>query len=757
MSIHPIEKDREQIHRSTAMESSAGGNVREQEVQLMDLVATTVDSWRLILGSVIAFLLAGIVYITLATPVYRADVMLQIEENSKGVGALSDLSMLFQDEVPVSAEFEILRSRMVLGDAVDNLKLNIVTTPVYFPLLGAVIARRNGASKEIADVPWFAPSSYAWGGESIQVESFFVPAAYEGKTFTLIANDGGQYELLDPEYTVLAKGAVGETATIDLGNDEFIKLYVSELRSRSGTRFELIKKDRLEAINELKEALKIVELGKQSGIIQISLEGGEKDQITTILNKIANIYLRQSVERKSEEAEKTLSFLEKQLPKVKERMENAEAELNKYRLKKGSVDLPKETLVTLDKMVSIDAQLTELRREREDLIRRFAPRHPRITALDAQIDTLNNEIVKVETKVQSLPSTQQEILRLTRDMEVSTSLYTTLMNSAQELKVVKAGAIGNVRIVDYAVNPYRPISPNKGLVIAMIMVFGILIGIATAFIRKSLRDLVEDPDVIEKKLGLPIYATVPCSRKQRELEKSVTGPAGNPNILALSDSSDPAIESLRSLRTSLYFAQLNAKNNIISVTSSGPHAGKTFICVNLGAVLANAGKRVLIIDADMRKGRLHDYFGIERKIGLSDVIANHAAYDEEFKQATKKTAIENLFVIPAGTIPPNPSELLMHEKFALALELMATDFDQVIIDTPPALAVTDAAIIGNLAGTTLLVVKDSESPLRELERCIKQLKHAGVNLRGAVYNNIKSASSRYGYGKYYGYSHHYSK
>lgn len=755
MSVYPIEKDSEQLHKPATMEAEGGANVQVQELQLTDLIATIVDSWRLILGSVIAFLIGGLMYVTLVTPIYRADVLLQIEESSKGVGALADLSMLLQEEVPVSAEFEILRSRMVLGAAIDNLKLNIVTRPIYFPLFGASLARRNGDTEQIADAPWYAFGGYAWGGDRIQVESFFVPGWYEGETFMLTAMEGDRFKLLDPEHTLLAEGAVGETVNIQLGNDEFIKLYVSELRSRPGTRFELIKQNRLTAINELKDVLKIAELGKQSGVIQISLEGADKNRITSILNEIANIYLRQSVERKSAEAENTLSFLEKQLPILKEKMEIAEAELNKYRLKKGSVDLPKETLVTLDKMVSIDAQLTQLRREREELIRRFAPKHPRITALDAQIKTLNDEITKVDTKVQSLPNTQQEILRLTRNMEVSTSLYTTLMNSAQELKVVKAGAVGNVRIVDYAENPYKPIKPNKGLAIALTMILGVLIGVAVAFLRKNLRDLVEDPGVIEKKLGLPIYATIPFSRKQCELEDSVQNRVGNPNILAVTDSGDLAIESLRSLRTSLYFAQLNARNNVISVTSPGPAAGKTFVCLNLGVVLANAGKRVLIIDADLRKGRLHDYFGIERNIGLSDVIANHAASDKEFKLAAKETSIDNLYVIPAGTIPPNPSELLMHEKFALVLEIISYDYDQVIIDTPPILAVTDAAIIGNLAGATLLVVKDNQSPLRELEQCVKQLKNAGVNLRGAVYNSIKSANSRYGYGRYYGYSYHY--
>jgi len=720
------------------------------EIPLSELLTTIIKSWRLIAATILLSLLGGIFYVKAVSPVYRTDVLLQIEQKQQGIGALADLSQLLQEEAPVSAEFEILRSRMVLGSAVDNLKLNIETRPIYLPLLGSFIALQH-TSENIAK-PWLGMKKYAWGGERIKVDSFDLPDEYLNVVFTLVAGRDGEYELYQDKNALITKGEVGDPVNISLAEGGTMTLFVSELKGRVGTQFELVKKPHLSAIAELKENLKITELGKQSGILQLSLEGTDRGRIATVLNEIANIYLRQSVERKSAEAEKTLEFLEKQLPLIKEKMEDAEAALNSYRLRKGSVDLPLETQATLEKIVSIDSQLSQLKRDREELIRRFTPQHPRIAALDAQIGTLNAELKEVDLKVKGLPNTQQEILRLTRDADVSRSLYTTLANSAQELKVVKAGAIGNVRIVDYAVKPIYPVKPNKGVVFALTFVLGTLLGVALALIRKSLNAAVQDPEIIERKLGLPVYATIPYSRQQKELKGNSEQLAERPAVLAVTSPQDWAIESIRSLRTSLYFSQLNFKNNVLSMTSPSPDEGKSFVCLNLAAVLAGADKRVLVIDADLRKGRLHECFGMSDEIdGLSDVIANVEASDTEFSQVIRKTGINNLDLIPAGTKPSNPSELLLHSKFALALEIFAGDYDHVIIDSPPILAATDAAIIGNLAGATLLVVKDAQNPLREIATSVKQLKQAGVNLRGVVYNGVKISNSRYGQGKYYAY------
>jgi len=709
-------------------------NPPANEMQLSELIGTIVESWRLISGVIIIMLLLGVIYVAIVTPIYQADVLLQVEERSEGISGLAELSELLQEESPVTAEFEIIRSRLVLGSVVKNLKLDIIARPKHLPFVSLFID----------------PSS-----ERIKVENFEVPFAYQGESFKLVAEGENQYLIYDSDDNFLVKGEVGQPVKFSIADGKDIKIFVSELISKPDVHFELIKKARISAINGLKRSLIISEQGKQSGILRLILEGSSRGKITAILNEIANIYLRQSVERKSAEAEKTLLFLEKQLPVLKEKMENAEAALNSYRLQKGSVDLSLETQSTLEKIVTVDAQLTQLRSDREELIRQFTPEHPRIASIDAQIHNLNSELRKVDYKVKGLPGTQQEILRLTRDLEVSSTLYTSLMNSAQELKVVKAGAVGNVRIVDYAMLPDKPVKPKKALVIVLMLVLGALMGVGFALIRKSLRGAVEDPEIIEQKLGVAVYATIPYSRRQHKLTRShrYAGKTQNDgfkqDVLAEVDKDDLAIESLRSLRTSLYFTKMNTKNNILLVTSPGPGAGKSFISLNLATVLAESGKRVLIIDADLRKGRIHKQYGIQRRPGLSDIING----DSNLNEAIHKTQFDNLFVVTVGTICVNPSELLMKDVFKNFIDKVSENFDHVIIDSPPVLAVTDAAIIGRHAAMTLLVIRDAQSPLREIEQSIKRIKQAGVNLTGVIYNGIKTSSSRYGYGKYYGYAY----
>jgi len=736
-----IQKENKQHSNKLIENEMSGMNSAADEMQLNELIGTIVDSWRLIGGMVVLMLFIGVMYIAMVKPIYQADVLLQVEERSEGISGLAELSELLQEESPVTAEFEIIRSRLVLGSAVKNLKLDIIARPKHLPFVSFFIDP---------------------GTERIKVENFEVPHKYQGKPFKLIAGDDNKYMIFDQDENFLIQGEVGKPVQISMADDGDIKLFVSELSKKPGVHYELIIKPKITAINQLKGSLHISEQGKQSGILRMSLEGTSRGRITAILNEVANLYLRQSVERKSAEAEKTLLFLEKQLPMLKGKMESAEAALNNYRLQKGSVDLPLETQSTLEKIVTVDAQLTQLRSDREELIRQFTPEHPRIASIDAQILNLNRELRKVDVKVKGLPGTQQEILRLTRDLEVSSTLYTSLMNSAQELKVVKAGAVGNVRIVDYAMMPDRPVKPKKKMVIALMLVLGGLLGVGIALIRKSLLGAVEDPEIIEKKLGLPVFATIPHSSKQRKLNHFLRHLKDNNKdhkhrslkqaLLAVADSDDLAIESLRSLRTSLYFSKLNEKNNILLVTSPGPGAGKSFLCMNLAAVMADAGKRILVIDADLRKGRIHQLLGMQRSQGLSDIIAGEI----NFTDVIHKTDINNLFVLTVGTITLNPSELLMQQKFKYILEKISENFEYIIIDSPPVLAVTDATIIGSYAGATLLVVRDGQSPLREIEQSIKRLRQTNVNLRGVVYNGMKNTSSRYGYGKYYGYSYSYS-
>ena len=705
----------------------------EDEIELGDLLATVIQAKWLVLSITLAVILSGAAKNFLAIPIYEADGLLQVEEKKAGLGSL-DINTLFEGDTSINAEIELLRSRLVLGTVVDNLKLYIKARPDYFPVVGAAFARRNDPEERA----------------SIQVDTLDVPARMLGVQLTLVANEAGRYQLFGPEGKLLLNGVVGQTARSQQSGLGPLTLFVAKLTGESGDEFLLQRQSRLRSIESLQRSLSIREKGDYSGILKISLQGQNPDDVSRQVNEIANIYVRQNVERKSAEAEKTLSFLDEQLPIVKQQMETAEVTLNTYRLEKGSVDLPLETQGILTTIVHVEAQLNQLRQERDKVTEAFTAAHPMVIALDKQIQRLTGELNNLNIRVKDLPNTQQEVLRLFRDVQVNTELYTSLLNTAQELRVVKAGTVGNVRVVDHAVPRYRPIKPRKARVLLISLMLGGFLGVAGAFVRKALSGGVEDPDLIEKQVGMPVYAIVGHSKQQDRLFKKMKSGAVAHGVLAIVQHEDASIESIRNLRTMLHFGMMDVKNNVLLIAGPSPMVGKSFISVNLAAVLTSANKKVLVLDGDLRKGHLHQYLGMNRERGLSDFVSGRIKIGE----AIHRTSIEGLDLIPTGKLPPNPAELLLHKRFANCLNVLSPRYDHIIIDSPPILAVTDASIIGQLAGATLMVVKAGTHPMREIEQSAKRLQQAGVNLRGVLFNDVDVSSRRYGVGKYsyqYGY------
>ena len=711
---------------------SQAPDFEEEEIELGDLLATVIQAKWLVLSITVGVMLLGAAYTFVATPIYQADGMLQVEERKAGLGTL-DINELFEGDTSINAEIELLRSRSVLGDVVDNLKLDIIAKPDYFPIIGAAIERRAAAAER----------------KSIQVDTLDLPAELIGESLALIAEGAGRYKLFGPDEDLLLSGVVGQTAGLTLSGSDPLTVFVAEMTAEPGDTFSLSRRSRLNAIAGLQGALQISEKGKGSGILAISLAGENPDDVSRQVNEIANIYVRKNVERKSAEAQKTLSFLDEQLPNVKQDMETAEVALNAYRLEKGSVDLPLETQGILETIVQVEAQLNQLRQERDKVTQGFTSAHPMVIALDNQIERLISDLNRLNERVKDLPNTQQEVLRLFRDVQVNTQLYTALLNTAQELRVVKAGTVGNVRVVDYAVAGYDPIKPRKARTLLLSLILGGFLGIAGAFARKAWHGGVEDADLIETQLGIPVYAIVGHSKHQDRLFKKMkAGEVGN-FVLASTNHEDASIESIRNLRTMLHFGMMEAKNNVILITGPSPTVGKSFVSVNLAAVLTSASKKVLLIDGDLRKGHLHQYLGLKREGGLSGFVSGRIKIGE----AIHKTSIEGLDFIPTGELPPNPAELLLHKRFSNLLSVLPPHYDHIIIDSPPILAVTDASIIGQLAGATLMVVKAGAHPMREIEQSSKRLQQAGVNLRGILFNDMDVSSRRYGAGKY---SYHYA-
>jgi tyrosine-protein kinase Etk/Wzc len=514
------------------------------------------------------------------------------------------------------------------------------------------------------------------------------------------------------------------------------------MRARPGTHFTVMRQDPLTTFDELRRRLTVSERGEQTGILELSLEGTDNEQTAATLSAIANIYLRQNVERRSVEAANSLEFINNQLPELKAQVETAEQALNNFRVKQGAVDLSLETQGLLEQLTEVEGKLSEIQLERVERSQLFTAEHPSMVVLDEQQRELERTREGLAEQIRGLPDAEQNALRLTRDSRVSNELYTLLLNRVQELRVVRAGTVGNVRIIDAAFVPRIPVKPRKALIVGI----GLLLGLAVAFgfvlLRDRLDTSIRDPKVLEQTFGMPVYAIIP--RSAAEVHARARRNSGK-WLLAMSDTHDPAVESLRSLRTSIEFLFHDAPNRVIAIGAAAPDAGKSFVSANLGALLAQAGKTVLVIDGDLRRGHLHRELGVDRRPGLSDVLGGSAKVGDCVRQVDKR-----LFLLPSGTAVPNPAELLARPRLVLVLAELTKLYNIIVIDSPPVLAASEAVTLARLAGVNLLVVRSGRQKRREVDIALDRFEQGGVTPQGFVFNDL-SAGSREEYAGYKSY------
>jgi len=722
-------------------------SVQDSEINVNDLLQLMRAGWKTIAATAFGFLVAAGLYVLLVPPTFKVDGVVQVEENDKSgsMSSLSDISsLLLGSPVETEAEIQLLQSRLVLDQVIDKMNLLVETQPRHFPLVGGAIAR---AFEQHDDPAAIAPAllgltSFAWGGEFINVDTFEVPAKWVDKKFKLISEADG-YSLFDPDDKFIGTAHLGSVASFHVAEGE-VRISVQELRARPGTKFKLRRRPREDVLKDLTEHLDVAEQGKQSGVIGIDFNGPTPDFVTQVVNDIEAAYLKQNVERRSQDAQASLEFLQQQLPDLKAKVDSAQAQLNVYQVKHGSVDVTSETQLVLQQSVDLETQRLQLLQQKQEALQRFTPKHPVILALDHQIETVVAAQRASEGKEAKLPKTQQDVFSYMRDLDVATQLYTQLLNTIQELQVAKAGTVGNVRIVDYALKPFRPSWPKIPEVLVISTFLGLFLGAVWTLVRRAMLRGIDDPAEVEQRLGLTTYATIPYVQEQRRVWKAIQRGEVGKHILAAIDSGNPAIEAIRSLRTSLHFALMEAPNNVIMLTGPVPNLGKSFLSINLGAVLAASGKRVVVVDADLRRGQLHRYIETDSAPGLADYIAGGA--DEQ--SVRKTTGVEGLTVVCHGTIPPNPAELLLHERFRELINSLSKEFDYVIVDAPPILLVTDPAIVGRVAGTTLIVLKSAEHSMREIEETVRRLANSGVKVRGVLFNQVGARAGSYGYGKY---------
>lgn len=708
-------------------------NEDDNKINLVEYWDIIVDN-RWLVAVVAALVLAiGVAYAFLAKPVYEANLLIQVEDSAGSAKSfLGEAASLFDVKTPASAEIEIIRSRMVVGQAVDNTLLYIDAKPRYMPVVGDWFARR---AKELSN----PVSGWVMGNESIKVNSFEVPPEFEGSRFQVTARSDGRYSLTHPELEQELIGTVGTTMTYTSAVGQFA-LQISELKGKPGAEFDLTRHSRLSVIRQLQSSLKLAEKGRQSGVIDATLQDTDRHRLTLILNEIGQQYVRQNVERKAAEAQKTLAFLDIQLPQFKKQLDQSEEAYNRYRNQKGTVALDEEARLILARSVELQSKLMEAQQKRRELVSRFTGEHPAVTTLDEQIAAWEREISSLNNRVKGLPSVQQDAVRLERDVKVNNELYQQLRNNALQLQLIREGKIGNVRVIDSAATPIAPVKPTRSITIGISLVLGLIGGIMLALARNAAFRAIRNAHEVEAHTGLHVYSTIPLSKAQEAIASRVASKQPGTHVLAVAAPEDSAVESLRSLRTALQFAMLDAGNNRVLITGATPGVGKSFVSANFAAVLAAAGKRVLLIDADLRKGHINQYFGVQRANGLSELITSTI----DLGDAIRRQVAPNLDFIPTGVLPPNPAELVMSTVFSSLLEQLSTNYDLVVIDTAPVLAAADTLSIAVHAGTLLFVARAGRSQIGELHESTRRLAHAGKNVSGVLLNAVDLSRRHYG-------------
>lgn len=724
--------------RGSGIQGDSAAN--DDEIDLLEIFQILLAGKFIIFATVFGFGLIGLIYAIAATPVYQADSLLQLEERSGRLALPESMSSLLDNSPQTQTEIEIIKSRLVLAKAAADIALDQSLTPRLLPVFGNALTRYRLGLPDMGFL-----TAYKRHGESARLDSLQVPPEWIGEEILLTALGGSSFQIDLPNGQTVP-GEVGQRIS-DPAIGFTVKL--GHLVAPAGREYILMQTSQRDATNQLAENLSVSERGRGTGVLSLQMRGPSPEAAQRRLNAVAEAYLGQNVARSAAEAQSSLDFVEQQLPQAEQAVLDAEEALNQYKSEQQSIDLQIETQGLLEEIRSLETELRQLDSQIEDIQELYTPNHPTYRQLQTSRDRVQEELLSLRSETSALPETQREILNLTRNLELAQGVFVQLLNRAQELRVLSASSIGNVRIIDQAQGQPSPVAPRKSLILGLALVLGAMVGVGIVVVRNWIRKGIQGPEDLEE-MGLSVYATINLV----DAKYQVVNRKSHPEILAIADPTNLAVEAFRSLRTSLHFGMLDSETSTLAVTSAAPEAGKSFLCTNLAVVMAEAGQRICIVEADMRRGSLRRYFGLKKgRQGLAELLAGTAKLEDVLVEGP----VPGLYIIPSGKYPPNPSELLMRSTFKELLERLDEHFDVTIVDCPPVLAVTDPLIVSKATGSTIAVVRHATTTASEVRAMTKTLEMNGVKLTGVILNGFdpKKARAGYGYGYSYGYRYDY--
>ena len=732
------------------------------EFDLMALFKVILRSWKIIITCALLGLLLGVLYTRYVNPTFKTDALLQIDDKAQGIAALgANISELVAPEVsPAETERELIKSRMVLEPVVNLLHLDVMLTdPKVGPFdrlaqehIATHVNTKSGVSLKTTD------------GE-VHVTNFEVPQPYLNKPFTLIGTDTG---FILNDGTNNFEGAFGKSVNF-VTNLGVINITVNTM-PHSAHPISLVKQSLQSTTNKLTSALSVDEVGKQTGIIQLTLTGDNQEQVSTILTEIVKSYVNQNQSRGSQQTTTTIKFMESQIPKLKQELEKSEAAFNEFREKYGTIDVSKEAELLLTESSQLEVRLNELNLKKAELSTYYTDEHPLVTQITDQIAVLIKRRQDIKDAIARAPEIQREFLQLSEDMGINREIYLTMLKNYEQLKIVRAGEIGYVRVIDMPISTFTAIAPKKLMVWLLSVLIGTLLGMTLVLIRNLFRHTVKDPEHIEVVTGVPVVATVPRSKSMQRLSRNK--PAKR--LLAHVEHDGISYEAIRSLRTFLMFGMSlvnenkdSSKGKVILITGESPNIGKSFITANLAEAFSQLDKKILVIDGDMRLGQLHHIFTVQAESGLNEYLSQPSSITTDnistsssvpiaasLSEYIHPTAVPYIDFMPRGFRPYNAASLLASERFGELMNRLVEHYDYIFFDSPPILAASDAMIIAQYADKVLMVTRYNQSLEGQLNYAVKQMHKANIEVDGIVLNDmLRSVTDKYSDHYNYVYGH----
>jgi tyrosine-protein kinase Etk/Wzc len=716
-------------------------------IDFLTAIDSLLDHRKLIAVTTVSALLIGTAYAFLAPPIYEADALIKVGDADTQPPAPTDtlnyyVAPAFNDNASADGAIQVIGSRRIVAQAVANNKLYIEAAPNRFPLIGSAIARK---SEDLSDPGLWGLGGFVWGNESIKMGTFDVPAKFERKKFAIRALADNRFELTGPGLESSVAGRIGVTEKFDTTAGP-LTVRIDSIHSKPGGEFVVTRDSEPLLIEELQKKLKLAEMGTKTNVVKLSMQGHDPVVLAGTVREISDLYVSWNKERKARIAQDALSHISQALPEMEKQVANSETAYNNYRDANGMLNVTEEGPLLLKQIADNNAVLLDLQRKRQALSATLAAANPNVVAADQQIQSTQREIDALNVRVRAMPLAEQGALQLMRKARVNSDVYVAMRKYAEEMQLVSEGKVGSAEIIDPAVVPARPVKPVKWLVMLGSLLLGAALGGGVAIVWGRLRQGVTDTDDIESASGLSVYATIPVSDRQDEIMRRAERALPQQLPLAACYPRDPAIESLRILRSAIQLVLIGAPNNVIMLAGPLPEIGKSFLATNLAAVLAAGGKRVLLIDGDLRKGQLYRSLGVPKGEGLSEVLSGLRQFDE----VVTTGGVPNLDLLQTGSYPESAADLLMTGRFSECVRDASRTYDIVLIDAPAVLAVSDAGMMAPVAGSVFIVVRFADTLVGEIDATIKRLGQVGARISGIVLNRVKVRNSNYALARRYG-------